>query len=79
MIAKNWMKWTAGTVAGLMLAAMPAVGQARTYTGRTPASMVSSRHAAKLVKHKKHAKHSKHHQLSSKSHHHASKAAKIKA
>ena len=90
MIAKNWLKWTAGPVtAAIVLVAMPAIGQARTYTGRTPSSIASSttgRHAVKLMsKHKKHMKHAKHHQLSSKhhqltsKHHHASKAAKIKA
>jgi hypothetical protein len=82
MIAKNWMKWAAGTVAAaIVLAAMPAVGQARTYTGRTPASIASTstRHSAKLVAHhKKHKKHGKRHSLSSKTHH-ASKTSKVKA
>jgi hypothetical protein len=83
MIAKNWMKWAAGTVtAAIVLAAMPAVGQARTYTGRTPASIASSsaRHSTKLVvHHKKHTKkHGKRHSLTSKSRH-ASKMSKIKA
>ena len=82
MIAKNWMKWAAGTVAAaLVLAAMPAVGQARVYTGKTPASIATTlthKHAKLTSKHKKLSKHSKHHLLSSK-HHHASKSAKIKA
>jgi hypothetical protein len=83
MIAKNWMKWTAGTItAALVLVTMPAVGQARAYTGKTPASIASTtigKHARKLsTRHKKLTKHSKHHQLSTK-HHHVAKAAKIKA
>jgi hypothetical protein len=79
MIAKNFLKWTAGTAAALMaLAAMPATGQARTYTGRTPASIASTnKHSVKLVSgHKKHKKHAKHHTLTSKSRHHSASKAK---
>jgi hypothetical protein len=79
MIAKNFLKWTAGTAAALMaLAAMPATSQARTYTGRTPASIASTnKHSVKLVSgHKKHKKHAKHHNLSTKSRHHSASKAK---
>ena len=39
MIGTTWMKWTAGAAAAVVLAALPAVGQARAhYTGTTPAS-----------------------------------------
>ena len=62
MTKMNWTKWAAGAVvAGLALAAMPAVGQARHYTGVTPASVTpvattSTKHTVRTTAAKKHTK-----------------------
>src|SRR5437773_5006830 len=64
MTKQNWTKWAAGAaVAALALVAMPAVGQARHYTGRTPASitpatvtLASTHHTAVKTASQKHTK-----------------------
>jgi hypothetical protein len=75
------MKWTASAAAAtLALAMLPAVGQARVYTGKMPtsiaASHVSARHTVKLASKKKKHKVKKHKKAALKSHHvaHSTKA-----
>jgi hypothetical protein len=83
MISKNWMKWTAGTAAALMaLVTVPAIGQARVYTGKVPASItpshLSARHTVKLASRKKKHKAKKHKKTNFKATH-ASRSTKTKA